>query len=109
MMGIATCYDARDGKELWQDRLNGKFSASPIAVRGLIYVQDEAGETLVIKPGDALQIVARNQLGATPEETFRSTLAPSEGQLFFRSDRAVYCVGKRVSGGTPRKLGKAEQ
>jgi outer membrane protein assembly factor BamB len=98
MMGIATCYDAAGGEELWQDRLNGKFSASPIAVRGLIYVQDEAGKTLVIKPGDALQIVARNQLGATAEEIFRSTLAPSEGQLFFRSDRAVYCVGKRVSG-----------
>jgi outer membrane protein assembly factor BamB len=96
MMGIGSCYDANDGTQLWQARLEGNYSASPIVVRGLVYLQNEAGETLVIKPGDALEIVARNDIGAGDDEIFRSTMVPSEGQLFFRSNNTVYCVGKRV-------------
>lgn len=95
MAGIGTCYRATDGKQLWQERLEGNFSASPIVAAGLVYIQNEAGQTMVIKPGDSLEVVARNDLGAPEGELFRSTLAPSDGQLFFRSDRAVYCVGKR--------------
>lgn len=95
MAGIATCYRAGDGKQLWQERLDGNFSASPIVAAGLVYIQNEAGQTLVIKPGDTLEVVARNDLGAPEGELFRSTLAPSDGQLFFRSDGVVYCVGKR--------------
>ncbi len=96
MTGIGTCYDPTDGKTLWQERLVGNFTASPIAVNGLVYLQDEVGETLVIKPDDKLDIIARNSLGDRPHEIFRSTMVPSQGQLFFRSDKAVYCVGKRT-------------
>lgn len=96
MAGIGTCYDATDGSELWRERLEGNYSASPIAVNGLIYLQNESGETLVIKPGPTLQVVARNELGSGAGEIFRSTMAPSAGQLFFRSNTHVYCVGTRV-------------
>ena len=92
MAGIATCYDSATGKQLWLERLDGEFSASPIVAGGLIYIQNEAGQTLVIKPGDALEIVAKNDLDAPEDEIFRGTIAPSAGQLFFRSDHAVYCV-----------------
>jgi outer membrane protein assembly factor BamB len=99
MMGIGTCYDSTSGKELWQARLDGRFSASPIAADGLIYIQNEAGKTFVIKPDSAkLDIVAQNALGATEGEFFRSTLAPSAGRLYLRSNRAVYCVEKQASG-----------
>ncbi len=95
MKGIATMYDAETGKELWQKRLGGSFSGPPIAANGLIYIQDEAGETSVIRPGDDLDVVAKNSLGAADDEIFRSEPVPSHGQLFMRSNRAVYCVGKR--------------
>jgi outer membrane protein assembly factor BamB len=94
MGGTANVYDAKAGKELWNEKLGGKFSASPIVARGFIYVQGEAGETVVIEPGPALKIVARNPLGAPGNEIFRSTMAASRGRLLFRSDKAVYCVGK---------------
>jgi hypothetical protein len=93
LAGVATCYDAAGGKQLWQERLTGSLSASPILIGGLIYVQNEAGETLVIRSGDKLDVVARNDLGAPQGEIFRSTLAPSGGRFYMRSDRAAYCVG----------------
>ena len=64
LSGIATCYDAKTGKEHWKERLGGQFSSSPIAIGGLVFYQSEAGETVVIEPGPALRIVARNSLGA---------------------------------------------
>ena len=43
---------ARNGKQLWKERIRGKaFTASPIAAGGLVYFQNEAGETIVIEPG----------------------------------------------------------
>ncbi len=95
MAGIGTCYDATTGEELWKERLDGSYSASPISANGLIYIQNEAGKTLVIKPGKSLEIVAENDLGATAGEIFRSTMAPVDGQWLFRSDRAAYCVRKK--------------
>ena len=94
MSGIGACYDATSGKELWQERLGGKFSASPIVAGGLVYAQTEAGETLVIKPGKSYQLVARNSLGDV-DDVFRASPAASDGQLFLRSGNTLYCIGKR--------------
>jgi outer membrane protein assembly factor BamB len=95
MNGILTCYDTTSGKELWKERIGEHFSSSPLSVGGLAYFQNEAGETTVVRPGPQLDVVARNRLGAGAEELFRASLTPSEGQLFSRSDRFVYCIGKR--------------
>jgi outer membrane protein assembly factor BamB len=93
--GLGSCYDAASGKQLWKSRLSGEFCASPIVSNGLLYVPNEDGETFVIRPGDSLQIVARNRVNSTPDEIFRASLAPSDGQLLLRSDRALYCIGRR--------------
>ena len=79
---------------VWTERLDGRFTASPVVAEGLLYIQNEAGQTLVIRPGQELDIVARNDLGPVDGEIFRSSPAVSEGQIFFRSDRALYCVGR---------------
>jgi outer membrane protein assembly factor BamB len=94
MTGITTCYQASTGKPLWTERLKGVFSSSPIAANGLVYFQNEAGETVVIKPGPALDIVATNTLGASGE-VFRASLTPCNGQIFSRSDKVLYCIGKK--------------
>ncbi len=93
--GIATCYDAVDGHQLWKERLAGKFSASPIAAGGLAYYLNENGKTFVIEPGEELKIVAENDIPAGKDEIFRASLTPSLGQLFVRSNSVLYCVGKK--------------
>jgi len=93
LAGVATCYHAADGHELWQERLDGNFSASPIAAAGRVYFLSEDGTVVVVEPDTTPKIVARNPLGAPAEEVFRASLAPCDGKLYVRSDRAVYCVG----------------
>jgi outer membrane protein assembly factor BamB len=94
MSGIGTCYESSTGKHVWTERLEGSFTASPVVAGELLYIQNEAGQTLVIRPGQELDIVARNDLGAVDGEIFRSSPGISDGQIFFRSDRALYCVEK---------------
>jgi outer membrane protein assembly factor BamB len=95
MKGVATCYDAPTGKELWKDRVGGNFSASPIAAGGYIYFLGENGETVVMKPGPTMDIVARNVLSnAADDELFRASLTPCEGQVLIRSNQVLYCIGK---------------
>jgi outer membrane protein assembly factor BamB len=95
MTGICTCYQATTGKELWQARLGGNFTGSPVVSQGLVYTQNEVGETIVIKPDDKLHVVARNKIDVAEGELFRSSLAPSDGQIFMRSSTTLYCVGER--------------
>jgi outer membrane protein assembly factor BamB len=94
MDGTATCYSVSDGHIYWKERLEGKYSGSPIAAGGLIYFLNEDGKTTVIKPGPKIDIVAENQLPASKDEIFRATLTPLDGQLFARSTTVLYCIGK---------------
>jgi outer membrane protein assembly factor BamB len=93
--GIATCYEAKTGKEQWKERLGGQFSSSPIAIGGLAYYQNEAGQTVVIEPGPTVRIVARNSLDAGPDELFRASLTPLGGRIYSRSNTHQYCIGER--------------
>lgn len=94
MKDLATCYDAGTGKILWKEHLRGAYSSSPIAAGGLVYIQNEAGETFVIEPGPSLKIVAENSVGAGNGEIFRAALTPAHGQMFARSQTHLYCIGK---------------
>lgn len=60
--GIATCVDANSGEVVWSERLGGKFAASPLLADGKIYVGNQAGDLLVVRPGRELDVVASNKL-----------------------------------------------
>ncbi len=88
-LGVATCVDAVTGAIHWQQRLGGNFSASPIWADGRIYFQSEEGETTVIAPGTAFELLATNALDG-------STLASpavADGSLFIRSHDHLYRIG----------------
>ena len=95
MKGSATTYDSRSGEVLWSEKIPGAFTASPVESRGLIYTNSEAGETLVIRPGAKLDLVARNSLGDRGKELFRASIAPIDGRIYLRSNRALYCIGAK--------------
>lgn len=95
--GILANYSSDNGQELWKQRIGttAHFFASPIAYQGLAFFLSEEGETFVVKPGDALETVARNPVRTNENELFRASIAPSNGQLFMRSDQFLYCIGTR--------------
>jgi outer membrane protein assembly factor BamB len=78
--GIATCLEAQTGKMLWQQRIGGNHSASPVLADGRIHFLSEEGECTVIAPGTAYRELARNAIG---ERTLAS-LAVSGGAIYLR-------------------------
>jgi len=92
---LLSAYEASSGKSLWRIRVGGQSSSSPISFGGLAFIVLESGETVVVDPKSEDHIVARNRVNAAPGEIFRACLTPSDGQLFLRSDRMLYCIGKR--------------
>ena len=90
--GLAICYDATTGKESWKQRLVGQWSSSPVAANGLVYLIDESGETVVLRPGPSFEQIARNQVTTSTEEVFRASLMPYDGQLFCRSNKRLFCI-----------------
>ena len=87
--GIASGIDATTGVRVWQERIGGIFSASPVAGDGKVYLLSETGETVVLRAGRTPQIFSRNDLGE------RSVASPaiSNGQLFIRTDQHLVCIG----------------
>jgi outer membrane protein assembly factor BamB len=86
--GVATCLDARTGKQHWRQRLGGGFSASPLFADGRIYFLNETGETTVIAPGIEYKEISKNKL---PGRTLAS-LATSGRSIFLRSDTHLYRI-----------------
>jgi len=60
--GVATCIDARTGKEHWRERLGGKFRASPVSTAGRIYFSSEEGRTTVVAAEKTYRVLAINDL-----------------------------------------------
>jgi hypothetical protein len=86
--GIASCFEAATGKMLWQERLEGDHHASLVSADGLIYFLADTGKMTVVKAEPDFQIVARNDID---ESTFASP-AISEGQLFLRGEKQLFCI-----------------
>jgi outer membrane protein assembly factor BamB len=91
--GSLTCYEALTGVIVYENQKLGTrntVTASPIAGDDKIYIQTEDGECYVIKPGREFEILAVNKL----DEVFCASPAVSEGRIFLRGRKHVYCIGK---------------
>jgi outer membrane protein assembly factor BamB len=93
--GVMLCLRARTGAVVWgPERIRGRtYSASPVLADGRLYVTAEDGVTSVIRAGDTFEVLAENEL----EGYTLSSPAISEGQIFIRTEKFLYCIGERRS------------
>ncbi|MEQ8790567.1 MAG: PQQ-binding-like beta-propeller repeat protein [Pirellulaceae bacterium] len=86
--GIATCFDAHTGEELWRERLGGNYSASPLLADGRIYFFSREGDTTVIRPGKQFELLAANHL----DGQFMASAAIAGKGLILRTDGHLYRI-----------------
>jgi hypothetical protein len=89
--GLMSCLDPGTGKVFWEEKME-KHHASPVSINGLVYFTDDNGLITVIKPGPRFDRVAAYKLG---EKTYCSP-AISDGQVFLRGEKTLFCLGQRV-------------
>ena len=88
--GIALAQNAGTGDILWQQRVSGEYSASPVVVEDRVWFTSEACETTIVEASPDFRIVATNGLGT--DERCQASLAISGRRVFLRTDRALYCI-----------------
>ena len=85
-VGVLTCLNSYDGKQLWQKRFKGNFISSPLYADGKIYFFNREGETTVIHPGRQFDEVAVNLLSgeflASPIGVGNALLVRSDAHLY---------------------------
>jgi outer membrane protein assembly factor BamB len=88
-VGGVTVVDAKTGARVWQQRIDGIFSASPVAGDGKIYFASETGETIVVRSARTPEVIARNDIG----QRLMASPAISNGQIFLRTDDQLFAIG----------------
>lgn len=91
--GILTCMEASTGKVLYRGRVGapGPYFSSPIAVNGRLFVTSGDGVVTVLGTGDALEVLAKNDLG----EEIKATPAVAGGVLYIRTASGLVAFGQR--------------
>ncbi|MEE8129200.1 MAG: PQQ-binding-like beta-propeller repeat protein [Vicinamibacterales bacterium] len=89
--GVLTNFDATTGHMHYRQRLPGpsNFKASPIGVNGKLYLASEEGRVFVVTMGPEFALLATNTL---EDQTFIATPAIVDGEVFLRSQAALYCI-----------------
>ena len=109
--GIATAIDIKNGEQIKRVRLESKKSddsesaapaprrrgpgggdySSPVVAKDKMYYIKRSGEMFVMSTGDEFEQIAVNRVTAEAEE-FSASPAISEGQIFIRSSKTLYCI-----------------
>jgi outer membrane protein assembly factor BamB len=90
-VGIASCLEAKTGELVWQKRIGGEYSASPVYADGRIWLFSEDGKTTVIRPGRTFELLAENQL----DEGFLASPAIAGKSFFLRTRTHLYRIEEK--------------
>src|SRR5262249_23051298 len=93
--GVAECFELPTGKLVWEARLKGAGAkndswSSMVLAGDRIYVVNQSGDTFVLKAEPKFELLATNSLG----ETTISSLAVSDGEIFLRTYKHLWCIGE---------------
>jgi len=86
--GVLSCVDARTGDVMWQERVGGTFTASPLAAGDRIYFFSEEGDVPVIAATREFKLLAKNKISAG----FMASAAVTGDALILRSKTHLYRV-----------------
>ena len=88
--------EPQTGKVKWTIQTPGraKYEASPLAADGKIYLINHTGDVAVIDTtnGDVIRVIPMDP--TTGQEAVRASISAAYGQLFIRTTRRLFCVGK---------------
>ena len=100
--GILSNVDAHSGAtHFGPERLPGirNVFASPVGAAGRVYIADRAGNTVVIRRGAQLEVLARNRL----DDSFSASPAVAGDEIFLRGEKHLYCLAAEREAPAPAR------
>lgn len=94
--GFVDCLELETGKVVWVERLRGSGAdtaawSSVMLAEDRLYVVNQGGDVFVLRARPQYELLAVNSLG----ERSSSSVVPSDGELFLRTHRALWCIVSR--------------
>lgn len=91
---VLSCLDPKTGEKKWSGNLGVRDTiwSSPTGADGKIYLLSERGTVIIADAGESFKILGTIAMG---EEPCRSSVVASQGQLFIRTAKNLYCIGKK--------------
>lgn len=92
--GLVTCLRAATNEQLWSERVEGPYYASPICIGGKggrLYNLTRSGDIVVIAADEKFRLIQRFPLG---ERNSYATPAVSGGRLYVRTFTQLIAIGK---------------
>jgi outer membrane protein assembly factor BamB len=86
--GVATCWEAATGDVLWNERIGGNYSASPLLAEGRLYFFSEEGKATVAAAGRQFEKLGESVL----EDGFMASPAVSGKALYLRTKTSLYRI-----------------
>ena len=86
---VVTCVKADSGTQIWQQRVGGNFSSSPVRASDKIYCVSAEGDVVVLAAEAQFKELGRVPLG----EVCRSTPAIAGGRLYLRTESRLLSLG----------------
>jgi outer membrane protein assembly factor BamB len=83
--GVATALETATGRKLWQQRMGGSFSASPVLAGQVLVFGNRDGEVVLVRPADEYEEIARHQL----DGALMATPAPLEDGIVIRTASSI--------------------
>ena len=87
--GTVTCLAVATGKQIWQQRVDGRFYGSPVCVNGRLYCISKKGVVFVVAAAGKFELLAKVDLG----EMSYSTPAVAGGAMYLRTHSHLISIG----------------
>jgi outer membrane protein assembly factor BamB len=82
------CLKAKTGEIVWEQRIPGKYSASPVYADEKLYLLSDKGVSTIIEAGPVFKIIAKNNIG----EDCKASYAISDGKIIIRAENHLYGI-----------------
>jgi outer membrane protein assembly factor BamB len=95
MMGFAECRELQTGRTVWEERLTGTGArnaswSAPVLTGDRLYLPNKNADVFVLRATPTFKCLATNSIGGEP---MNASLAVSEGEIFVRTDKHLWCIG----------------
>lgn len=89
--GVLSVRERLTGELVYQERIDGQYSASAVATKDQLYFAGEDGFVRVVKTGREFEMLGTSELG----EPVFATPAIAGDQLLIRTSKHLYCLGPK--------------
>ena len=86
---MIVCYDAANGEILWEYECDDGIYASPMIADNKVYFLDMGGKMHIFSKDKNMTLLGEPELG----EGSVSTPSFSDGRIYIRGDKFLYCIG----------------